>query len=103
MAEKEMLECIITELRKLDTRMDSLDTNVTSLNSRMDNLAQDVNNIKLTLENEIRPNIMRVAEGHLDLSRNLQAAMKPNNEVEMLSIKVGILETRVTDLEQKIS
>ena len=42
----------------------------------------------LIMENELRVNIQRVAEGHLDLSRNLHEAMKPNNEIEMLAIKV---------------
>ena len=63
MTEKEMLEMILTKLEKLDT------------------IENDVKDVKLTLENEIRQNIQRVAEGHLDLSRNLHDAMKPSNEV----------------------
>lgn len=63
----------------------------------------DTKDIKLTLENEIRVNIQRVAEGHLDLSRNLNEAMKPSNEVEMLAIKVRMLETEIRELKRKIS
>jgi hypothetical protein len=55
------------------------------------------------LENEIRVNIQRVAEGHLDLSRNLHEAMKPSNEVEMLAIKVRMLETDMMEIKRKIS
>ena len=57
----------------------------------------------MTLENEIRANIQRVAEGHLDLSRNLHDAMKPSNEIEMLAIKVRMLESDVRELKNKIS
>ena len=48
-------------------------------------------------------NIQRVAEGHLDLSRNLHDAMKPSNEVEMLAIKVRMLETDVKELKAKLA
>ena len=57
----------------------------------------------MTLENEIRANIQRVAEGHLDLSRNLHDAMKPSNEIEMLANKVRMLESDVRELKHKIS
>lgn len=66
-------------------------------------IKNDVKDVKLTLENEIRVNIQRVAEGHLDLSRNLHDAMKPSNEVEILSIKVRMLETEIRELKRKIS
>jgi hypothetical protein len=58
--------------------------------------------MKLVLENEIRVNIQRVAEGHLDLSRNLHDAMKPSSEMEMLSIKVRWLESEVKELKSMI-
>lgn len=38
---------------------------------KLDSMDTEIKSIKLTLENEVRTNIMRVAEGHLDLSRNL--------------------------------
>ena len=69
----------------------------------MADMRQDIKSIKLTIENEIRVNIQRIAEAHLDLSRNLHEAMKPNSEIEILSIKVGSLETKVRDLQQQIS
>lgn len=71
--------------------------------SNMQKMQADITDIKLTLENEIRVNIQRVAEGHLDLSRNLHDAIKPSNEVEMLSIKVRMLETDIRELKAKIS
>ena len=63
--------------------------------NQLDKLENDVTDIKLTLENEIRVNIQRVAEGHLDLSRNLHEALKIDNEKEMLAIRVGVLETEL--------
>ena len=58
---------------------------------------------ELILENEIHINIQRVAEGHLDLSRNLHDAMRPSNEVEMLAIKVRMLESDVKELKSRLA
>lgn len=44
-----------------------------------------------------------ITEGHLDLSRNLHDAMRPSNEVEMLAIKVRMLESDVREIKSKIS
>lgn len=71
--------------------------------SNMQKMQNDITDMKLTIENEIRVNIQRVAEGHLDLSRNLHEAIKPNTEYEMLSIKVRMLETDIRGLKNKIS
>lgn len=39
-------------------------------------LKQDVKSVQLTLENETNRNIKIIAEGHLDLSRKLDDALK---------------------------
>ena len=70
---------------------------------KLDKIENDITDIKLTLENEIRVNIQRVAEGHLDLSRNLHEAMRPSNEVEMLAIKVRMLETDIRGLKARLA
>ncbi|MDE5777619.1 MAG: DUF4988 domain-containing protein [Lachnospiraceae bacterium] len=87
----------------LDKQVDSLDKRVSSLESGMQEVNRKVTSIELILENEIRTNIQRVAEGHLDLSRNMHEVMKPNNEIEMLAIKVRMLETDMRELKAKIS
>ena len=88
---------------RLEERVARLEEKVDRLEERVDCIENDVRDIKLTLENEIRTNIQRVAEGHLDLSRNLHEVMKPNNEIEMLAVKVSMLETDVRELKRKIS
>ena len=72
----------------------------TTLKEEIDELGNDVKDIKLIIENEIRPNIQRVAEGHLDLSRNLHEVMKYKDEIEMLSINTKMLESEVQGLKK---
>ena len=89
MTDRQLLEAIYHDTQELKQRVSNIENNNTD--------------IKLTLENEIRVNIQRIAEGHLDLSRNLHDAMKPSNEVEMLAIKVRALESEIRELKRKIS
>lgn len=89
----------LTDSEKLDLLLEKM----SSLDARLGNVEKDTRDIKLLLENEIRVNIQRVAEGHLDLSRNMHEAMKPSNEIEMLAIKVRMLETDMREIKQKIS
>ena len=98
------------KVRGLDEKVSDLDAEVKGLDAKVNNLESDMREVKvkvtkidLTIENEIRVNIQRVAEGHLDLSRNLHDAMKPNSEMEMLAIKVRKLESDVGELKHKIS
>lgn len=84
----------MTDSEKLDIILSKLD--------KLDKLENDVTDMKLTLENEIRTNIQHIAEGHLDLSRNLHEALKIDNEKEMLAIRVNVLETEVRRLKDRI-
>ena len=84
----------MTDNEKLDLILSRLE--------KLDKIENDITDIKLTLENEIRVNIQRVAEGHLDLSRNLHEALKIDNEKEMLAIRVSVLETELRRIKTKL-
>lgn len=103
MTDSEKLDLLLKKVGSIETKVDNLETKVDNLETKVDNLETDVRDTKMILENEIRVNIQRVAEGHLDLSRNMHEVMKPNNEIEMLAIKVRMLETDVRELKQRIS
>ena len=110
MTDSEKLDLLLNKVCSLENRFDGLENRFDGLENRFDGLENevgelknDVKKVKVVLENEIRVNIQRVAEGHLDLSRNLHEAMKPSNEVEMLAIKVRMLESDMLELKRKIS
>ena len=107
MTDNEKFDLILTKLEKLD-KIDKLETDVTQLKNDVTQLKNDatqlkndVTEIKLTLENEIRVNIQRIAEGHLDLSRKLHEALKIDDEKEMLSIRMNIMETELRRLKER--
>ena len=117
MTDSEKLNLILEKMTAFESDMQEVKQDVGDLKQDVGGLKQDVGNLKadmqevkqkitkidLTLDNEIRVNIQRVAEGHLDLSRNMHDAMKPSNEVEMLAIKVRMLESDVREIKHRIS
>lgn len=103
MTESEKLDLLLSEMQSMKSEMQSMKSEMQSMKSEVQEIKQKVTKIDLTIENEIRVNIQRVAEGHLDLSRNLHDAMRPSSEVEMLAIKVRQLESDVRDLKHKLA
>ena len=65
-------------------------------------LNDKVTDIQLTLENETNKNIKIIAEGHLDLSRKLDEALKVDSEKEMLMIRVNRLENELRQLKARV-
>ena len=103
MTDRDLLEAIYNDTQDLKQRVKGIETKVADIETRVTGIETKVTGIQLTFEDEIRVNIKRVAEGHLDLARNLHDAMKPSSEVEVLSIRVGVLESDVKELKRKIS
>ncbi len=91
------------DTRTLKENTQTLNTRVQKLSERTDGMENRLVHMEVILENELRVNIQRIAEGHLDLSRNLHEAMKPNAEVEALSIRVGMLESDMRKVKAKLA
>ena len=79
----------MTDSEKLDLLLDK----VTSMGSEMKKISNKLSSIELHFENVTDKNIQTVAEGHLDISRKLDNALKVENEKELLIIRVRMLET----------
>ena len=65
-------------------------------------LNRKITDIQLTLENETNRNIKIIAEGHLDLSKKLDDALKVESEKEMLLLRVNHLENEIRRIKQRI-
>ncbi len=87
----------------MDKRFDSMDKRFDSLEARVLENTEGIKRINLCLENEIRLSIMRIAEGHLDLSRKLDEALKIDQEKEKMALRLNFLEGKVERLESKVA
>ena len=81
----------------LDVKLDA------KLKSELQPLKDDIRDIKLHLENVTDKNIKIIAEGHLDLSRKLDEALKVENEKEMLLLRVNHLENELRKVKERIN
>lgn len=70
---------------------------------KLDKLENKITDIQLTLENETNKNIQIIAEGHLDLSRKLDEALKIDSEKEMLLLRVNRLENELRRVKERVS
>ena len=92
----EMIAEIVKETNKpIYERLDKMD-------SRLDKVEAKVTEVQMTLENETNKDIHIIAEGHLDLSRKLDDALKVENEREMLLLRVTHLENEIRRIKQRL-
>lgn len=69
---------------------------------KLNEMSKDIKDIQLTLENETNRNIRIIAEGHLDLTRKLDDALKVENEKELLLIRVNRMENELRRIKSKL-
>ncbi len=74
-----------------------------AINSLLEPIRNEIKSIELTLENETNRNIKIIAEGHLDLSRKLDEALKVENEKEMLLLRVNHLENELRKVKERLN
>ncbi len=96
-------ELLLTMSDLFDKKLVPIDNQLATLNDRLCNVENNIKDIRLTLENETNRNIMRIAEGHLDLSRKLDEALRIDNEKEMLVIRVNILENELRQIKDRLA
>ena len=74
-----------------------------AINSLLEPIRNEIKSIELTLENETNRNIQIIAEGHLDLVRKLDEALKVENKKEMLLLRVNHLENELRKVKERIN
>ena len=103
MTDSEKLDLVLEKITDVDEKVESLDKKVETLDKRVIRVENDVRVIKLTIENEIRVNIQRVAEEHLDLYRNLNECIKLSNDVkdrqEIQDMYINMHNNKIRTLE----
>lgn len=84
-----------SEVGLLHNEVEALKYRVNSLESSVENMNMRLKCVEITLENETNPSIRIVAEGHLDLYRKLDEAMKSDHDREILAIKLNYLDSEM--------
>lgn len=103
MITNERLDRMDKRFEGIDKRFEEIDKRFDSLEAKVLENTKEIKKINLCLENEIRPSIMRIAEGHLDLSRKLNEALKIDQQKETMALRLNFLEGKVERLETKVA
>jgi peptidoglycan hydrolase CwlO-like protein len=86
---------IKVNVSSMNNEIASMNNEITDIKINVSSMNNEINSIKLTLENETNRNIKIIAEGHLDLSRKLDDALKVTSEREMFLIRLNRLENEM--------
>lgn len=89
MTNTELLQALYNDMQtvkhkvtSMEDKVTSLDGRVASLDEKVASLEHEILKINVTLENETNRSIQIIAEGHLDLSRKLNEAIKISSDVK---------------------
>ena len=104
------LASVREDVRSMQGDMQTLKGDVKTLKEDVQTLKEDVQtlkdrvtNIEITLENETNRNIQLIAEGHLNLARKLDEALKELQPNIMYHLKVNHLDGEVTKMKRMLN
>lgn len=102
MTENEMLQAIYSDMQNMKNDMQEMKTDMQGMKTDIRDLKGRVSSIEMTLENETNRNIRIIAEGHADLCRKLDEALKVENEKELLLVRTNIMENDIRKIKDKL-
>lgn len=109
------LDAVEEKLTRLDameeklTRLDTMEKKLSDMNTVLEyhtdciqRLDTKLSEIQVTIENDINTKIMIIAEGHIDLNRKLDEALRIEHEKEMFLLRITSLENDVKRIKNRI-
>ena len=109
MTENEMLQAIYSDMQNMKNDMQNMKSDMKEMKTDMQGMKTDIQDLKgrvssieMTLENETNRNIRIIAEGHADLCRKLDEALKVENEKELLLVRTNIMENDIRKIKDKL-
>ena len=97
------LDSVGEDVRSLQGDVQTLKGDVKTLKEDVQTLKDRVTNIEITLENETNRNIQLIAEGHLNLDRKLDEALKELKPNTLYHLKVNHLDGEVTKMKRMLN
>ena len=92
-----------TEMADMKTEITGMKTEMADMKTEMTDMKKEVKDTKVHIENVTDNNIRIIAEGHTDLTRKLDDALKVNNEKELLLIRMSYLEDEVRRIKERLA
>ena len=93
---------LCADVTKLQVDVEELQTGMEKLSTDVERLGRKTEKIEFIMENELRPNICKIAEGHLDLSRKLDMVRVRRSEYTLMDIKVSGLQLDIREIKNTL-
>ena len=91
------------EMTDMKAEITGMKKEMTDMKKELSDVKKEVKDTKVHIENVTDNNIRIIAEGHTDLSRKLDDALKVNNEKELLLIRMSYLEDEVRRIKERLA
>ena len=100
---KEDVQGLKEEVQVLNEEVQVLKEDVQTLKEDVQSVKERVTLFEITLENETNRNIQLIAEGHMNLDRKLDEALKELHPNTMYHLKVNHLDGEVTKMKRVLN
>ena len=100
---KKDIDVMKNDIDDMKNDIDGMKNDIDGMKNDIKNLDKRVTSLEVHLENITDKNIRIIAEGHLDLNRKLDDALKVENEKELLIIRVRILEEELKKVKDRLN
>jgi len=102
MVENEKLDLILEKVSDIDKKVSDIDEKVNDMDKKVSDIDKRLKKVEISLENETNKNIQLIAEGHLNLDRKLDEALKTLQPNTMYHLKVNHLDGEVKKIKEAI-
>ena len=99
---KSEMQVMKSDMQDMKSEMQDMKSDIKVLKNDVKRLDDKIAGINVHLETVTDRNITFIAEGHLDLSRKLDEALKIENEREMLLLRVNHLENELRKVKERL-
>ena len=100
---EEHMDRMEERMDRMEERMDHMEEHMSHMEERMDRIEDRMTGIEVHLETTTDVGIKIIGEGHADLTRKLDEALKVENERELLLIRLNYLEGEVVKVKRRLS
>ena len=91
------------EIRGMKQDIGGMKQDIKELKENQESFDRELKAINVTLENEVIKSIKIIAEGHMDLPRKLDEALKFKKEREMTNLQLVQMKGEITRLKIKVN
>ena len=83
------------KMSTMEAKMSTMEAEMITIKTKMDTMAVGLSQTQFIMENELNRNIQLVAEGHLDLFRKLDEAIKVSETDVLYHMKVNSVDSEI--------